>query len=56
MIAETGQAVEARRDVGVVRSERVLPDRQCALVERLRFGVTAFDMVECCQYGAPVFR
>jgi hypothetical protein len=46
LVVEIGQVVEALRDVWMVRSQRLFPDRQRALVERPRFGVTALVIVE----------
>ena len=40
-----GQVVEGRGHIGVVCAERLLPDRQRALVERLGVGVLALVLV-----------
>src|SRR5579864_166412 len=49
---ETGKAVETRRDIGMVRAEDALADRERALQQRLGFVITAFDLIK----GAEVVK
>ncbi len=59
---QKGEVVEARGYVGVLRPERLLHDRQCALVERLGLGVShgskerhvvAVDLILCGEHCLP---
>jgi hypothetical protein len=51
---EEGQAVQRRRDLGMVGAERLLPDHQRALVEWLGVGIAALTVVEGGQAGVTV--
>ena len=43
---QVGKVFEALRDMGMRRPERLLPDRQRALEERLGFGILALGLVQ----------
>ena len=43
---QLGQVVEGRADAGVVGAERLLANRQRALVQRLGLGVAALALVQ----------